>query len=560
MGETTDDTAGYARKSSQPTSDASGVKSKTTKPAPKKAGVMFEAHRARELVSADERQSTKKSPFSFAPSTLEFRDAKDVEVRIYNDTDEVQTIDEWQLVGDTEAFATKFIGARSVPLQPHASVAFRVAFMSDATAPQAAALIVRTMSTDQTARLDLVGIQQSMQAELVDDPKDTGVSIEARTDAGRPNSISTALGSVASSFTAVALKQSFALTDLRSKMSAPSEANWKDELIEEALGFGLSEAIGAVGLFLGGGLALAAWNVVDQKLHLGREVASAAAKEIAHVTVKVHELVTNDLALAASKKVGQAFREKMSDAKAKEREQDKLRDAFFDAQATTITEVYANAVTSLNNHEGDYAALEAQHAGFGFAALEAYRSHLYAQRSNVIEIQRNKTLGQWLSLLARLKLGVHQPESKDERVGSAVDQNLYATTDAHHRISGLASGVIELHVDWNYDRMSDQPLSVLHARVVGVKDAVREMLTQAPLKAFGAPMVVYGKVIRERPEGIVSHSHMGIGRNEGGTVWLGATQNTDGSDMLMRLGNGDPYEGARKILVHVDNLQLSRID
>lgn len=342
-------------------------------------------------------------------------------------------------------------------------------------------------------------------------------------------------------------------------MDTPEAPSWRDELLEEALGLAMSETIGAVGLFLGGGIALAAWNVVESKLHLGRAAAAAAAQKIASVTLRTHELVTGDLAMAASKKAVANLRTKLSATKVDKNEA-QLRSAFFDTQIATLSTLHVDAVTSLTNRQADYEALEKEHPGFGFAALEAYRHQLTAHPMSVIAVQRQKTLGQWMSLLARLALGTHQPGSDKERAGASLDKNLYQPTDDHHRIKDLAAGVVELHVSWDYDRMSDAPVTVETARVRGLKDSVKVLLTEAPLRNFGVPLLVHGKVNRLTPMGVVSHSHLGIARNEGGTLWLGAKANSDAADMLIMLGDGDPYEGARKLLAHIEEITLRKVD
>jgi hypothetical protein len=529
------------------------------KPKPKKSGVMFEAHNVRDLAEPAEKSSRLASAFVFDPPALEFQGTSSQEVRIHNYSGESQTIDAWEVVGDVASFETTFVGARSVPIAPGGSIVFDVRFNSDAAMPQAAALIVRSVLSDRAARLDLVGMQ-SLALEEVENQADHGVPISATTPDGRPNSITSAMNSVGAAWTAIAFSQHEAIGDLKIKASSPKAKSWKDELLNDAIGVGLSHLIGTVGLFLGGGVALAAWKIVEERMHLGREAAAAAAKKVASVTLTVHEQLVGELAQGALTKAAGSVRDTLEHADPNDREQ--LRDVFFDAQATTLAAAYADSVTSLNNHEGDYVALESEHPGLGFAALEAYRGNLRDRLRSVTPLQRNAILGMWMSFLARVELGTHEPaEGGAEKAGSALDLNLYKPTDDHHRISHLANGVLELHVTWDYDHMVDGPIFELnHARVVGVEDKLKAILTQAPLGQFPVPLLVYGKVRRELGTGAVAGSHLGIGRNEGGTLWLGAQPNTDGAGMLELLGDGDVYAGARRLLQHIDLMTLAKVD
>lgn len=180
MGDETDGTHRYTRR--QGTDEARSRDTNALRtPKPKKSGLMVESVRA--LVVPEERSSKRKPLFSFDPPTLEFQGAIEREARIYNNSDQSQTIDDWELVGDVTSFATRFLGARSVPLAPKASLGFRVVFQSEAAVPQAAALIVRT-GTD-TSRLDLIGMMPTIVGDKsAEVDENSGVSIEAthRTD------------------------------------------------------------------------------------------------------------------------------------------------------------------------------------------------------------------------------------------------------------------------------------------------------------------------------------------------------------------------------------------
>ena len=539
---------------SKPRARQAGEKSR-----PKKSGVMFDAHNVRDLAEAARESSEQGSSFVFDPPALEFQGRGSQEVRIHNYSGESQTIDAWEIVGDAAAFDTAFVGARTVPIAPGGSIVFTVRFNSDAAMPQAAALVVRSMISDRPARLELVGMQGAALGEG-EGKQDHGVAITGTTPGGRPNSILSAMGSVGAEWNSVITKQQTALTDLKFKASEPKEKNWKAELLDDAIGVGLSHVVGSIGLFLGGGLALAAWTIVEERMHLGRAAAAAAAKKVASLTLAVHEQLVGEISQAVLSKATGAVREMIEGANPKARGE--LRDAFFDSQVTALTHAYSDAVTSLNNREGDYVALESEHPGLGFAALEAYRGHLREHLGNVISMQRNASLGMWMSLLARLELGTHEPkETEHAKIGSALDRNLYNPTDEKHRISHLGSGVVELHVTWNYDSMGDQPVyELLHARVVGVEDGLKALLTRAPLGQFPVPLLIHGKVRREVTNGAIAPSHLGIARNEGGALWLGATANTDGAVMLELLGDGDPFAGAQKLLSHVDGMTLSKVD
>jgi hypothetical protein len=242
-----------------------------------------------------------------------------------------------------------------------------------------------------------------------------------------------------------------------------------------------------------------------------------------------------------------------------------LRDAFFDAQARALSVAYADNVTTLCNSEGDYTALEAEHPGLGFAALEAYRHHLMCHQDRVIAIQRNQTLGMWAAFQARLALGQHEPESWEHvSSGAALERNLYNATDDRHRLRGLGRGVLDLGVVWNYDRRRTSPIAeIRHARVQGVQPELKAMLKEAPLSEFNLPVIVQGKVMfdsyapnNERQQ----TSQLRIARNEGGAITLGAKAGTKSAEMLADLGQGDAYAGARALFAYVDGLTLTSIE
>lgn len=504
------------------------------------------------------------SAFAFDPPTLTFHGAGEEQVTVRNTTSEPQTIDQWQLAGDSSAFNTTFVGARSVVVQPGQSLSFRVRFLSEKDMPQSAALVVDSMFGDAPARLNIVGVKRGAGPSGAAEANDgcSTVKISATTPEGRSNSVQSAINSVGAAFTSMLSMKSKAISQLEGivgKELPKATPLWKTKL-DGIIAQGLSKLIGAVGMYMGGGLALATWNVLEG-MGLGREGAAAGAKEVAALTLKVHQLVTSSLAQGVLTSATTAAREAIANSTGVEPSV-QMRDAFFDAQAGALSAGYQDAITTLNNSEGDYAALEANHPGLGFAALEAYRSHISCHAGHVAELQRSAIIGMWMALLAQLDLGTHEPADWEHaKPGAAVEKNLYNSTDAHHRIRDLARGVLELHVIWDFDHMRSNPIyQIEKARVEGIHPELKQRLLGLPLCQFAMPVIVHGKVKQDTTSGTAAVSHLRIGRNEGGAISLGAEPKTRGAEMLETLGNGDAFAGGRVLFEYIDQLTLTKVE
>ncbi len=501
------------------------------------------------------------SAFAFDPPTLTFQATGEEQVAIRNTTSERQAIDQWQLAGDSSAFQTAFVGARSVVVEPGERVSFRVRFSSESDTPQFAALVVGSTFGDAPARLNIVGMKRGAGRTADAEKGCSSVKISATTPEGRANSIQSAIGSVGGAFTSMLSMKANTigqLKDIVGKELPKSTPVWKTKL-DGIIAQGLSKLIGAVGLYMGGGLALATWNVLEG-MGLTRNEAAAGAKEVAALTLKVHQLVTGSLAQGVLTNAATAAREAIEGSNGAAPSV-QMRDAFFDAQAGALSAGYQDAITRLNNSEGDYAALEANHPGLGFAALEAYRSHISCHAGNVAALQRSAIIGMWMALLAQLDLGTHEPERWEHaKPGAAVEKNLYNSTNAHHQLRDLARGVLELHVIWDYDHMRSKPIYQLEsARVEGIHPELKQRLLGLPLGQFSMPLIVHGKVKQNTTSGTAAGSHLRIGRNEGGAISLGAEPKTRSAEMLETLGNGDAYAGSLVLFEHIDQLTLAKV-
>jgi hypothetical protein len=497
--------------------------------------------------------------FTFDPPSAVFAGPHEQAIAIRNTTAEPQTLDGWHLVGDVGAFETEFLGQRSVVLQPGQSLWFRVRFTGDGARAQAAALIVSSTFGDTPARLNLLGTQPGQAAR----EGCASVPISAVSPEGRPNSIHSAMRSVQGAWDSVRHVQESGVRTIANVVQQDlpkATPAWKTKL-DGILAHGLSQVIGAVGLYLGGGLALSTWNMLEG-MKLGRTEAAEGAKSVANLTLKVHEQVTGSYGRSALKMATQAVREKIESSLAAADVSTAMKAAFFEGQTEALSRAHADAVTTLNNAEGDFAALEAAHPGLGFAALEAYRDHLSCREAGIAVMQRNATLGMWMALLAQLDLGTHEPESwEGAKRGAALENNLYNATDARHRMRDLARGVLELRVVWDYDRMRSRPIYELqHARMSDVHVGLKKFLLEAPLGDFTMPMIVHGKVKHDAVVGTRGGGQLRIGRNEGGAISLGAEPKTKGAEMLELLGNGDAFAGARELMAHVDRMALTEVE
>jgi hypothetical protein len=390
----------------------------------------------------------------------------------------------------------------------------------------------------------------------------TGTSISATTPEGRPNSIDSALISVSAAWNAVLQEQRGAAGDIRdqAQKELPKPSPGWQKVFDGVVSEGLLRAIGFVVNHYTGGLAYAVWNVL-QRLRLDA-TAVTAEKAVTAAVGEVHEAVLSGLVKGVTADQIGRQRENLLKTNVVP---DSLRDAFFEAQLRALNDAYADSVTTLTNREGDFAAMEAQHPGLGFAALEAYRSHLMSHTARVYEIQRNQTLGMWAAFQAQLALGTHVPEPWEKaREGSALERNIYGATDAKHRLRNLARGVLEIGVVWSYDHRRTRPIAeIRHARVNGLQPELKALLTQAPIGEFNMPLLVQGKVNVESygaQKDREKTSQLRVARNEAGAITLGAEASTRGAEILDDLGNGDAYAGARALLAQVDALTLSRVE
>ena len=263
----------------------------------------------------------------------------------------------------------------------------------------------------------------------------------------------------------------------------PKETSGWQGVLDDVIAEGLVLAVGAVGLHLGAGLALATWNALE-KMRL-KDDAAAAAKDIAGLTLKVHSLLVNDVTRSigaqASRQVRQAINELPKDAAVSV----VMREAFFLGQNKALAGSYADAVTSINNREGDFSALETRHAGLGFAALEAYRNHLRCETAAIGAIQSRTTLGMWASFLARMDLGTHDGEPQGARPGADLEADIFGRSTRATASGGksLGKGVLELHVVW--DSSTSQPTPCCgssQARVRGLHPDMKAMMATAPLR------------------------------------------------------------------------------
>jgi len=504
--------------------------------------------------------------WEFEPRSLTFNGAGDVGVTIRNASDDTQTIGDWEIVGDDRAF---FVGLMpGIILEPGDSITFRVDFTPSGDMPQAAALILHPtfsiIGTGVPARLNMGGINSTSHQGQPDATAGAcGVPISATTRSGKPNSLQSALGSVHAAWNAVLAQQVAGVGSVHGMASKdiPKDTSGWESVMDDAIAEGLVLAVGAVGLYLGGGLALATWDVL-QKMQL-RDDAAAAAKKIAGLTLKVHNLLVNDVTRSIGSQVSAGVRQAISDAPKGAGVPAVMREAFFLGQTKTLALAYADAVTALNNSEGDYAALEAEEAGLGFAALEAYRNHLSCQTPLIGTIQSHKTLGMWAAFLARMDLGTHDPESWEKaEPGAALDKDIFKRKNNHQEWTDeLGKGVLDLHVVWDYDRMHSEPVfDIKHARVRGIHPELKAIMTTAPLREFPIPMIAHGRVKYDALSGAGATSELRVGRNEGGAIVIAAEEHKKSASMLELLGNGDVFAGAKALLDYINDLTLPEVE
>lgn len=497
--------------------------------------------------------------FSFLPGAVSFRGAGREHVTIRNTTDDPQTIDEWDMVGDRAAFQTTFLGDRSITLEPRQVAGFDVEFTAESDQPRAASLLVRSMFGDaEPARLNMTGTKRGGAAG----EQCSGVRIEASTRDGRPNSVRSAMASVGAALGGVSDRQQHAIKEVERAAGTeiPKLPPWWAGAFDSVVAEGLCRGLAMIGDRLTGGVAHATWKALSA-LRAGW-AGIVVEKKLIALNKQLHEHVVGGMAKGVTAKGVGGVRESVMTQG--EPAPAALRRAFFRAQIEALTGVYADAVTTLNNAEGDYVALEAQAPGLAFAALDAYREHLRCA-PNVAQAAASHALGMWSAFLARMELGTHEPESWERATsGVAIEKNLYGATDARHRLRDVARGVLEVGVVWSYDRRRDAPIAAIrHARVEGLQPELKETVSKQRLGELPMPIIVHGKVTQDSYAPRTSThetSQLRIGRNEGGAISVGAERGSCGAAMLADLGAGDSFDGARALFAHVDQLVLAKVD
>jgi hypothetical protein len=408
-----------------------------------------------------------------------------------------------------------------------------------------------------------------------------GTPIKSSTEAGKKNSIGGALGSVAAAWNAVLTEQQGGVATVQglARDTAPSETSGWQSVLHDVVAEGLVFAMGAVGGYLGQKLYGAVSDVVGRLLPaLPVDEAWDAAELVARVhalTKRSHALLVNDVTRSIGAQASASVQQAIVAAMGSKQGSVVVREAFFAAQARALTLAATDATVSVNNLEGDYEALEQERPGLGFAALEAYRNQLMCQAQEARAIQTTKTLAMWAAYLARLELGTHKAEDYEGDVtdGTDLDKNLYNRKNSKREWADeLARGVLDIRVVWDYDQKAVKPiLRVVHARVRGIGASLKAMLTTAPIREFPMPLLVHGEVNSQSPlHGSVATSELRVGRNEGGSIFYTAEskkQDDDGKEahsmserMLEHLGDGQSWVGAEKLLAHVDELRLAKVE
>jgi hypothetical protein len=501
--------------------------------------------------------------WAFEPTALSFNGAGEADVVIRNVSRDPQTIGDWDVAGDDQAFVVGLL--QGVSVAPGDAISVHVRFSPSGGMPQAATLTLHSPGHEAdgggTARLSMGGIRRSdRQVESHEDGEVCGVEIASTTSSGNLNSIQGALGSVHAAWGAVFAQQR-AGVDIIHRMAGhalPKETSGWQRVLDDVIAEGLVLAVGAVGLHLGAGLALAAWNALE-KMRL-KDDAAAAAKDIAGLTLKVHHLLVNDVTRSIGAQVSAEVRQAINESPKDAGVSVVMREAFFLGQNKALAGSYADAVTSINNREGDFSAMETRHAGLGFAALEAYRNHLHCETAAIGAIQSRTTLGMWASFLARMELGTHDGEPQGARPGADLEANILGpqhASDGQWR-EKLGKGVLELHVVWDKLHIATNPvLRIKQARVSGLHPEMKAMMTTAPLREFPIPIIAHGNLYSQL--GNVD-SELGVGRNEGGAVWFRARADEESGRVLGLLGGGDASEGSRVILNRIDDITLSEVE
>jgi hypothetical protein len=376
---------------------------------------------------------------------------------------------------------------------------------------------------------------------------------------GHGNSLASALQSVGAAVQGVIEQQRTGVRQiyaLAQKDLLPKPMAMWEVALQSVLSQGLVLAVDAVMLHLGAGLASAARDALEAR---GIGGAKQAASAVTAATLKLHKSVRSSIGSSVARNVVGGIHSSAATAPVDVL----IREAFFQSQLLALTTSETDAITELDNNEGDFAALEQEQAGLGFVALEAYRNHLACNALTAAEIQSQKTLGMWLDVMAQQKLGTHVPDDWEHASHGVELQHEVAVTAkadlqlVRHQLTG---GVLDLEVVWDYDHEESPILQAKSARLNGLHPDLKALLTTAPLGEFQVPIIVHGSVLSQSEEGDDLTSELAIARNGGGAIFVAANPGKKGDRMLDALGEGDRIAGAARLFEHVDQRTLSKVE
>jgi hypothetical protein len=461
------------------------------------------------------------SPFTCDVSEVELAGAKDHRTVTITNTSENAVILDVDVTGDPVFTFDGMLSGQA--LAPGASLDIGVGYASHLEGAYQGELVVGTTDLvfpKPPLRIPITGTAVAR--------KTVGTAIAAKSPGGKANTIDSAVSSLGDAWEQL-LKEQLAGVELVQGYAQDSQAASPSPLWAELLQAALM--IGVIGVTRG--LAKQITNELrtlifaDVRNQIGGDKADAyvVGEMVAGVTERVHGAmhgqVVDTLQSAIAGSIKSGILQAKTGGAGKTGGSGKAaiaRDAFFESMKSELNAGVTSIKTAANNTTGDYQALEDEQEGLGFTALEGYRNEIATIAQTAKAAQIHKTLGLYSAYLAQARTGTTgSGQSSDTDLdgsgGLATDESKLGERGR------FADGVLVLDMAWGN-------LSIKSARVRGLNENLRALLSTAPLGSFPLPIVLAGNVLGTAGE-TPRRGEVRVGRTEQGSLYAIAAETED---------------------------------
>lgn len=437
-------------------------------------------------------------------------------VTVWNNSLEPITIGDVYVDGDAGAFRLDRTVLAGTELAPYESIELDLAQIARVAGTYHATLVVAPANGMMSGKAELrVPIEGTVDAEPT-----VGTPIQGTSPNGNPNTIDSAMSSLVTAWESLLQEQiaGVALVQGYAAGSDPSGVSplWQD-LLQAALMLGVVGVTRGLATRIASGLGTAIYKLTDDLHGMGAAI-NAYASTAAELNTTVHAAMHGQIADTLQGAIASAIRDGVVAARTGGHGKAALaRDAFFEAMKSDLNFGVAAIKTQANNTTGDYQALEADHAGLGFAALESYRNQIARQAQTAKTEQVTKTLGVYGAFLAQPTTGTLGTDAQAET--DLFGAGGIATDESKRGGEHFANGVLVLDMTWS-------TLTINSARIRGMNEDLRALLVGVPLRSLGIPIVLAGNV-RNTAGKQPQHGEVRVGRNENGTLFAAAADSED---------------------------------